>query len=95
MKQGTEVGYEVAPGLKYYSPLVEEAARVRFLDSYFDVEGEDGKTYAFADMYFADSTLFNIMPRPILAGNIKEALSVKSKIAVPKSIAVKFAGRGQ
>ena len=95
MKQGTEVGYEVAPGLKYYSPLVEEAARVRFLDSYFDVEGEDGKTYAFADMYFADSTLFNIMPRPILAGNIKEALSVKSKIAVPKSIAVKFAGSAE
>lgn len=92
MTQGTEVGYEVAPGLKYYSPLVEEAARVYFLDSYFDVEGEDGKTYAFADMYFADSTLFNIMPRPILAGNIKEALSVKRKVAVPNSIAVKFAG---
>ncbi len=95
MTQGTEVGYEVAPGLKYYSPVVEEAARVYFLDSYFDVEGEDGKTYAFADMYFADSTLFNIMPRPILAGNIKEALSVKRKVAVPNSIAVKFAGNAE
>jgi len=95
MTQGTEVGYEVAPGLKYYSPVVEEAARVYFLDSYFDVEGEDGKTYAFADMYFADSTLFNIMPRPILAGNIKEALSVKRKVAVPNSIAVRFAGNAE
>lgn len=92
---GAEVGYDVAPGLKYYSPLVEDAARVYYFDSYFDVEGEDGKTYAFADMYFADSTLFNIMPRPVLAGNIKEALSIKSKIAVPKSIAVKFAGSAQ
>lgn len=94
-KQGTEVGYDVAPGLKYYSPLVEEAARVYYLGDYFDVEGEDGRTYAFADMYFADSSLFDIMPRQIMAGDIKEALTVKRKIAVPNSIAVKFAGNAQ
>lgn len=83
----------IAPALKRYSPLVEAATRYCYL--YYDhpqIQTEDGSIFKDNQMLLADSCFFDVLPTEMIAGNPHEALSVKSSVMIPESLAVKMGG---
>lgn len=81
----------IAPALKRYSPLVEAATRYCYLS--YDcpsIQTENGAVYKDNQIVLADSCFFDVLPTEIIAGNPYEALSVKSSVMIPESLAKKL-----
>lgn len=93
VKEYQQVSGAVAPGMKAEIPQVELATRLTYRygdDAKFITP--DKKLYSARYVLAADSNVFDIFPRPILAGNPKEALSLGNGIVVSRKISDYFGG---
>ncbi len=87
-----QVSGAIAPGFKQYVPGVESATR---LTGYFENESyytEDGNKITAKDFFIADTCLFQIFDRPILAGDPQKVLGEWGKLMVSRSFAEKLGG---
>ena len=82
----------IAPRMKEYFPGVQQATRFTWFDSEASLilEGSNLRIEA-GQAAFTDSSLFLVLDRPCLAGNIVEPLSVKGDAVVSWSVAKKIA----
>lgn len=81
----------IAPGMKAEVPGVEIATRYTSM-AYDEVfVTPDRKKYT-GNFIFGDTSLFDIFPRPVLAGNPKEILARPMYVMVSESIARKMGG---
>lgn len=80
----------VSQGIQDYSPLVEIATKFTWLSQSQLVETEEGKRVQSGNLILADSTLFDVFPRKILSGNIKEGFCIKGYIFISKTFADKL-----
>lgn len=84
----------VAKTMKSHFPQIEEGTRYTWLEENFDIKMSDEGGRIKADLLFAaDSSLFHVLDRKCLAGDITDALSVKNNVAVSESLARRIAGR--
>lgn len=81
-----------APGLKRYAPQVEVATRATHLFGETLLQLEDGRKLLTPGLVMADSCFFDVVGRPIIAGDPHEALSVKDHCMIPRSLAEKIGG---
>ncbi|MDR1500568.1 MAG: ABC transporter permease [Tannerellaceae bacterium] len=81
----------VVVGMKDVMPEVEVGTRFTFLGGDLLFYGEDMKRYA-ADIIIADSSLFDVFPRPILEGDVREALTRPMYAMVSSEIARNMGG---
>lgn len=81
----------VAPGMKAEIPEVESATRYTFFadGTFFD---DNRNKYSSKGFILADTCLFDVLPRPMLAGNAKQTLSRPMHALIAKSIAEKMGG---
>lgn len=82
----------VAPGIKEYTPQVEAATRYTYMLDKTTVMTDDGRKFDVKAICFADSCLFDVLPRPIIAGDYRQALAVKDHCMIPRSLAEKIGG---
>lgn len=82
----------VAPGLMRFTPQIEAATRFTGLTEKFDIEDEAKNKYTVSSIVLADSCFFDVLPRPVVAGNIKQTLSLKDHCAIPLSLARAMGG---
>ena len=81
----------VAPGIKDMSPQVEAATRYTFMLG--DVKATvDGRQFTIDEIKAADSCLFDVFPRKVLQGNLKEGLSRPYYCVVSRSMAERIGG---
>lgn len=80
----------VAPGMKNEIPQVEAATRFTYFAGDAVFYSTDKKRLT-GDFIFADNCLFDVLPRPMLAGDAKKVLSQPMYVLVSKSIAKKLA----
>lgn len=83
----------VVVGMREEIPEVEAGTRytdVGLADAVFYTT-DDRRTYS-GNFILADSCLFDVLPRPVLAGNVKETLSRPMYAIVSKTIADKIGG---
>ena len=80
----------LSQGIKEYSPLVEIATKYTWLSESQLIEYENGKKVRSGNLILADSTLFDIFPRNIIAGNTKEGLAIKGNMLISKTLADKL-----
>ncbi|MCM1029556.1 MAG: ABC transporter permease [Pseudoflavonifractor sp.] len=81
----------IGPGLKQYLPQVEAATRITPFAA-GDIRLDDGRYFASEGMKMADSSFFDVISTPILAGNPHDALEVASTCMIPRSLAEKIGG---
>ncbi|MDR0748212.1 MAG: ABC transporter permease [Tannerellaceae bacterium] len=81
----------VAVGMKTELPEVEVSTRFTWLAYEAVMVTPDKKKYK-GNIILGDSCLFNVFPRPILAGDVKEVLSSPMQVMVSKKIAEKMGG---
>ncbi|MEN6618142.1 MAG: FtsX-like permease family protein [Rikenellaceae bacterium] len=86
-----QVSGGVAPGMKAEIPQVEAATRLTYMDEDAVFFTPDKKRYI-GTFIMADSFLFDVLPRPMLAGNAKDVLSRPLYALVSRSIAEKMGG---
>lgn len=92
-QQHGRVSGGVAVGMREEIPEVEAGTRYTNIgarDAVFYIT-EDRKAYS-GNFILADSCLFDVLPRPVLAGDVKETLSRPMYAIVSKSIADKIGG---
>lgn len=82
----------VAPGLKQYVPQVEAATRHTVLSYETDIQLNDGRTFSVDAITLADSCYFDVLPRPILAGDPHTVLALDNQCMIPRSLAEKIGG---
>ena len=82
----------VAPGLRQYVPQVEAATRHTVLTGETDIQLNDGRTFSVDAITLADSCYFDVLPRPILAGDPHTVLALDNKCMIPRSLAEKIGG---
>lgn len=90
-KQYGRVSGGVAVGMREEIPEVEAATRYTNIgasDAVFYTT-ENRRAYS-GSFILADSCLFDVLPRPVVAGNVKETLSRPMYVIVSKSIADKI-----
>ncbi|MDR2912707.1 MAG: ABC transporter permease [Alistipes sp.] len=75
----------VAPGMADELPQVEAATRYTFIGSALKLPGS-GEVVD-ASIILADSCFYDVLPRPMVAGNAKEALSTPRTAIVSRSLA--------
>lgn len=91
MEENSNTSGGVAVYLRDLSPDIETAARSTFLsDGPFTMA--DTQTKLKATIYMADSCFFDILPRPMLAGNAKETLSRPHYALVSDKVARQIGG---
>jgi putative ABC transport system permease protein len=81
----------VAVGMKTELPDVEVSTRYTWLAMKAVLVTPDKKKYS-GDVIMADSCLFDVFPRPILAGDVKDVLSRPMYVMISDEIAVKMGG---
>ncbi|MDR2914656.1 MAG: multidrug ABC transporter substrate-binding protein [Tannerella sp.] len=81
----------VAVGMKAELPEVEVSTRYTWLASKAVLVTPDKNKYS-GDVVMADSCLFDIFPRPILAGDVKDVLSRPMYVMISDEIAEKMGG---
>ncbi len=83
----------IAPGAKNYAPTVESATRFTdFLGADVDLTLDDGRQLGYEGVILADSCFFDVLTRPIVAGDPHTALAVPAHCMIPRSIAEKIGG---
>lgn len=82
----------VAPGLKRSVPQVESATRIVAVLGATDFSTPGGRSYGVPAVYMADSCFFDVIQTRIVAGNPHDALSVKWKCMIPRSLADRIGG---
>lgn len=81
----------IAPGMKAEVPGVEVATRFTSMGDDVVFITPDRRKYS-GNFIFADTSLFEIFPRPILAGNPKEILARPMYVMISESLARKMGG---
>lgn len=89
-KEYPQVSGGVAPGMKVEIPEVEAATRFTWI--YEGVFYSAEKNRYTGTFILADSCIFDVLPRPMIAGNAKEILSRPMYALVSASIAKKMGG---
>lgn len=84
----------IAPAMQEEIPEVEAATRIEVMqeDNYFSTD--DRRLYE-ADFIMADSSFFDVLPRPVKVGDPKEILARPLYALVSETIARKIAGSGE
>lgn len=83
----------IAPGIKRYAPPVEHATRyTNLLSDKVTLQTEEGGLFEVDRVLMADSCFFDVLGTEIIAGDPHEALSVKSSLMIPESLAKKMGG---
>ena len=82
----------IAPGIKEYTPQVEAATRFTYLSAQTTVVTDDKRKFSVKAICMADSCLFDVLPRDIIAGDYKQVLSVADQCMIPRSLAEKIGG---
>ena len=91
MEENSNTSGGVAIYLRDLSPDIEAAARSTFLsDGPFTMT--DTQTKLKATIYLADSCFFDVLPRPMVAGNAKETLSRPHYALVSDKVARQIGG---
>ncbi len=85
-----QVSGGVAPGMKAELPEVEVATRATLFETSTFYTADRKKLYGW--FMLADTCLYDVLPRPVLAGNVKEVLSRPMYALVSRSIAEKMGG---
>ena len=86
-----QVSGAVAPGFKAEIPEVEAATRLTWLSSDANYRTTDKNLYK-GTFILADENFFDVLPRPIIAGDAKEILSGNLTAMVSKSVADRMGG---
>lgn len=81
----------IAPGMRAEIPGVRSATRLFVLEGENTLLSSDERKYK-AEIIVADSSLFDVLPRPVLAGDVKECLSRPMYAMVARSLAEKIGG---
>lgn len=77
----------IAPALKRYSPAVEVATRYTWVaDNILFFDHNDNR-YNCKEIIMADTSMFEIFPSTVLAGEIGESMNISNHIIVTKSFA--------
>lgn len=91
-KEYNQVPGGIAPTLLEYCPQIEAATRHTFLSGPNKITLEDKRILEISGITLADTAFFDVLPRPILAGNPKEALEIQKQCMIPRSLAEKIGG---
>jgi putative ABC transport system permease protein len=83
------VSHTLAAALKLKFPQIESAARIAEQTSTL----EHGTVRARELLYWADPSVFDVLPTPVVAGNLRAALARPDGIVLPRSIARKYFGQ--
>jgi putative ABC transport system permease protein len=81
----------VAVGMKTELPEIEVATRYTELAYRTVMVTPDKKKYT-GNVILGDSCLFDVFPRPVLSGEVKEVLSAPMQVMISKTIAEKMGG---
>lgn len=81
----------IAPGMKHYAPMVEAATRTTVIGSGVQCR-LDAEHALEADVMAADTSFFDLFPRPILSGNAREVLAKPLCCLVSRSVAQALGG---
>ncbi len=87
-----QVSGAIAPGMKAEIPEIEAATRFTWLAWDDAVFSDNDKNRYKASFIMADSCFFDVLPRPMIAGNAKEILSRPLYAMVSESVAKKMGG---
>lgn len=90
-----QVSGAVAPGMKAEIPEVESATRYTRISSPNELILTPDQQYYTATMLLADTSFFDIFPRPILVGNPKDVLARPGYVMISRSLAEKMGGIGE
>lgn len=80
----------IGPGIKEYTPQVEAATRYTYLSGKATVQTDDKRKFDVKAICLADSCLFDVVPRDIIAGDYRQVLSVTDQCMIPYSLARKM-----
>lgn len=80
----------IGPGIKEYTPQVEAATRYTYLSEKITVQTDDKRRFDVKAVCLADSCLFDVLPRDIIAGDYRQVLSVTDQCMIPRSLARKM-----
>lgn len=87
-----QVSGAVSGGFKAEIPQVEEATWLTFLGRDLNFYTPDKQHYTGGAVVLADNTLFDVIPRPMLIGDAREALSTPSSVLISRSVAERLGG---
>ena len=86
------LGPKIGPVMKEEMPAVEEMARlVPFQEKCIVTRGEE--SYFEEEVYYADSTVFELFPIPFLYGSPEKSLRLSGQVVISESLAMKYFGR--
>jgi putative ABC transport system permease protein len=83
------VSHTLAPALKVRFPEIAAIARITSQT----VVLEHGNVKGRERLYWADPAFFDVMPLPVLAGDLRHALDRPDGLVLPRSVARKYFGR--
>jgi putative ABC transport system permease protein len=83
------VSHTLAPALKLRFPQIASIARITTEPAVLT----HGEVSVNETIYWADPTFFEVMPLPVIAGDLSAALRRPDGIVLPRSVARKFFGR--
>lgn len=90
-----QVSGAIAPGMKAEIPEVEFATRYTRIGEDNELIMSPDKQYYTATILLADTSFFDIFPRPVLLGNPKDALARPGYAMISRSLAEKMGGVGE
>lgn len=82
----------IAPGTMRYCPQVETATRITTFKEGSTLKLDDGRSFRGEGFTLADTCFFDVFQTPVIAGNPREALMLKSTCMIPRSLADKIGG---
>jgi putative ABC transport system permease protein len=85
----TGVSHTLAPALKLRFPEIASIARISAQSVFL----EQGAVRARERIYWADPAFFEVMPLPVIAGDLRRALERPDGIVLSRSVARKYFGR--
>lgn len=86
-----QVSGGIAPAMSMEIPQIDAATRFTSIPSAGTFYTVDKKPYSFSKAVLGDSCLFDVLPRPMIVGNPKEALSRPMQVLLSRSVAEKIA----
>lgn len=89
-----QVSGAIAPGMKAEVPGVEFATRYTRIGENNELIMTPEEQYLTATILLADTSFFDIFPRPILVGDPKDALARPGYVMISRSLAEKMGGVG-
>lgn len=90
-----QVSGAIAPGMKAEVPGVEFATRYTRIGEDNELIMTPEEQYLSATILLADTSFFDIFPRPILVGNPKDVLARPYYVMISRSLAEKMGGVGE